>query len=154
MPMRPEELTITGLPRSPLPGGIKADAAADLLTRAASDLRSALERVQELEARVASLEAEAEAATRRDPYELGKSVLATAHQKAHDQREAARAESELILKKAERRALRIELDAQRRLDDGVSELERLEAFRGKLSGQLRSTLEAIVALSGDRSGSA
>lgn len=148
MPMRPEELTISGLPRSPLPGGIKADAAAELLKRAADDLRAAQAWIAHLEAKVASLEADASA--RKDPYELGKAVLASAHRLADEQRETARHESELVLKKAEGRAVRIEVDAQRRLDDGISELEQLEAFRVELSGRLRSTLEAIVALGGDK----
>jgi cell division septum initiation protein DivIVA len=145
--MRPEDLTISGLPRSPLPGGIKADAVADLVKRASADLRSARARIEQLEAKVASLQADLSA--RKDPYELGKAVLASAHQMADEQREAARQESELVLKKAEGRAVRIELDAQRRLDDGISQLEGLEAFRVELSGRLRSTLEAIVALGGD-----
>ncbi len=148
MTLRPEELSISGLPRSPLPGGIKADAVADLVQQAASDLRSARARIEQLEAKVASLEADASA--RKDPYELGKAVLASAHRLADEQRETARHESELVLKKAEGRAVRIELDAQRRLDDGISQLEQLEAFRVELSGRLRSTLEAIVALDGER----
>ena len=148
MTLRPEDLTISGLPRSPLPGGIKADAVADLVQLAASDLRSARARIEQLEAKVASLEADASA--RKDPYELGKAVLASAHRLADEQRETARHESELVLKKAEGRAVRIELDAQRRLDDGISELEQLEAVRVELSGRLRSTLEAIVALGGDK----
>jgi cell division initiation protein len=147
MPMRPEDFTISGLPRSPLPGGVKADAASDLLQRAASDYRIALVRIEELEAQLASLEAKA--AARKDPYELGRKILASAHEGAREQREEARRESELLLKKAERRATRIELDAQRRLDDGVTELEQLEVFRRELSGRLRSTLEAIVAIGGD-----
>jgi cell division septum initiation protein DivIVA len=148
MTLRPEDLTISGLPRSPLPGGIKADAVADLVQQAASDLRSARARIEQLEAKVASLEADASA--RKDPYELGKAVLASAHRMADEQRETARHESELVLKKAEGRAVRIELDAQRRLDDGISQLEQLEALRVDLSGRLRSTLEAIAALGGDK----
>jgi cell division septum initiation protein DivIVA len=147
MSMRPEDLTISGLPRSSLPGGVKADAAADLLERAASAYRAALARIEELEAQVSSLKAEA--ASRKDPFELGRSMLESAHRKAQEHREDARRESELLLKKAERRATRIELDAQRRLDDGLSELEQLATFRAELSGRLRSTLEAIVALGGD-----
>ena len=139
---------MSGLPRSPLPGGIKADAVAELVKQAAWDLRSAHAQIQQLEAKVASLEADASA--RKDPYELGKAVLASAHRMADEQRETARQESELALKKAEGRAVRIELDAQRRLDAGISQLEQLEAFRVELSGRLRSTLEAIVALGGDK----
>jgi cell division septum initiation protein DivIVA len=148
--MRPEDLTISGLPRSALPGGLRADAVDELVKRAASDLRSARARIEQLEAKVASLEANA--STRKDPYGLGKAVLASAYKLADEQRETARHESQLVLKKAEGRAVRIELDAQRRLDDGISRLEQLEKFRGELSSQLRSTLEAIVALGGANAG--
>jgi cell division septum initiation protein DivIVA len=151
MSMRPEDLTISGLPRSSLPGGIKADAATELLERAATAYRAALARIDELEAQVSSLKLKAEAASRKDPYELGRTMLESAHRKAQEQREDARRESELLLKKAERRATRIELDAQRRLDDGLAELEQLATFRAELSGRLRSTLEAIVALGGSGS---
>jgi hypothetical protein len=114
MTLRPEDLTISGLPRRALPGGLKADAVVDLLKRAAFDLRSACARIEQLEAQVASLEADA--STRKDPYEIGRVILASAHKMADEQRETH--ESELVLKKAEERAVRIELDAQRRLDDG------------------------------------
>lgn len=143
--MRPEDFTISGLPRTSLPGGIKADAATELLERAATAYRAALVRIDELEAQVSSLKA---AASRKDPYEIGRTMLESAHRKAQEHREDARRDSELLLKKAERRATRIELDAQRRLDDGLSELEQLATFRAELSGRLRSTLEAIVALGG------
>jgi cell division septum initiation protein DivIVA len=145
MLMRPEELTISELPRSSLPGGIKVDAARELLERAAFAYQAALARIDELEAQVSSLK---DAASRKDPYELGRTMLQSAHQKAQEHREDARRESEALLKKAERRATRIELDAQRRLDDGLAELEQLATFRAELSGRLRSTLEAIVALGG------
>jgi hypothetical protein len=79
MTIRPEDLTVSWLPRSSLPGGIKPDAVADLLQRAAWDYREALaqarqlaetleeraRRVEELEAQVASLEADS--AARKSP---------------------------------------------------------------------------------------
>jgi cell division septum initiation protein DivIVA len=162
MAIRPDELTISALPRSPLPGGIKAGAAADLLQRAASDYREALVQTKRLGETVAEQarrieELEAQVASRKDPDEVARTLLASARQKAREQREEARRESELLLKKAERRAERIELDARRRLEGGLSELEQLEAFRNELSGRLRSTLETIVALGdgdGDGDGSA
>lgn len=134
------------------------DAAADLLQRAAADYGEALaqarrlaetveeqaRRIEELEAQVASLRADVGA--RKHPDELAWTLLASAQRLAREQREEARRESELLLKKAERRAERIESDVRRRLEGGFSELERFDALRQELSGQLRSTLEAIVAL--------
>ncbi|HEU5477034.1 MAG TPA: DivIVA domain-containing protein [Gaiellaceae bacterium] len=161
MSIQPEDLTVSGLPRSPLPGGIKADAAADLLQRAAWDYSTVLaqarqlaetveeqaRRIEELEAQIASLEAEA--AARKDPDELAHRLLASAHRTAREEREEARRESELLLKKAERRAERIEQEARRRVEGEISQLEQLNALRQELSGGLRSTLEAIVALGSD-----
>ena len=161
MPIRPEDLTVSGLPRSSLPGGVKADAAADLLQRAAWDYGQALtqlrrlaetaeeqaRRIGELEAQLASLEADAGA--RKSPDELGRTLLEAAQRSARERREEARREAELLLKKAARRAEKIELTARRRLENGVAELEQLETFRAELSHRLRSTLEAIVALDTD-----
>jgi cell division initiation protein len=164
MPIRPEDLTVTGLPRTPLPGGIKNDAVDDLLRRAAWDYQEALaqlrqfaetvqeqaRQIEELEARLASLEAHPGA--RKDPDELGRTLLEAAHRAARERREDARREAELLLKKAARRAERIELDAHRRLQGGLAEVEELEAFRAEISRGLRSTLEAIVALGADGAG--
>ena len=161
MPIRPEDLTVAGLPKSPLPGGIKTDAAEDLLQRAAWDYRAVLGqtrqlaetveeqilRIEELEVQVASLEAAASA--RKDPDEIAHRLLASAHRSAREELEEARRESELLLKKAERRAEKIEQDARRRVEGEMSELERLDALREELCASLRSTLEAIAALGAD-----
>ena len=158
MPIRPEDLTISELPRSSLPGGIKTDAVADLLERAAWDYREALKQIRrlaetveaqarqidELEAQLATLVSETGA--RKDPDEVGRTLLAAAQRGARERREEARREAELLLKKATRRAERIELEARRRFENGVAELEQLQAFREELSRGLRSTLEAILAL--------
>src|SRR5438309_316209 len=90
MRIRPEELTVSALPRSPLPGGIKTDAAAQLLQRAARDYRDAVaeirrldqivekqtRRIEELEVQVASLEADVTA--RKNPDELARTLLEAA----------------------------------------------------------------------------
>ena len=89
MTIRPEDLTVSALPRSPLPGGIKPDAVADLLERTAWDYRTALKqareltktlheqarRVEELEAQIASLKADA--VTRKDPDKLAGELEST-----------------------------------------------------------------------------
>jgi cell division septum initiation protein DivIVA len=162
--IRPEDLTISALPRSALPGGLKADAAAALLESAARDYRESLakskrltetveqqaRRIEELEAQVASLEAEA--AARKDPDELARTLLSSAQRRVRDQREEARRETELLLRKAARRAERIEQDARRRLEKELLELGQLDAFREEVSERLRSTLEAIVAFGDGNAG--
>jgi hypothetical protein len=163
MSIRPEDLTVSGLSRSPLPGGIKPAAVADLFQRAAWDYREVLaqtrqlaqtaeeqaRRIEELEAEIASLGADA--VGRKDPDELARRLLASTHRMALEQREQARRESELVLKKAERRAERIEREVRRRLEGEIYQLEKLDALREELCGGLRSTLEAIAAL-GDNGG--
>src|SRR5919108_2531016 len=93
MPIRPEDLTVSGLPRSSLPGGIKADAAADLLQRAAWDYRAALtqtrqlseaveeqaRRIEELEAQIASLEADVATREESGMEAIGQALLAATH---------------------------------------------------------------------------
>jgi chromosome segregation ATPase len=157
MSIRPEDLTISGLPRSSLPGGIKVSAAADFLERAAWDYRTALgqaqqlaktvgeqaRRIKELEAQIASLEADV--AARRDPDELARRLLAS----AREEREEARRESQLLLKKAERRAERIELAAHRRLQSETSQLKQFDVLREQLRDGVRSALETIMALDED-----
>ena len=161
MPISPEDLTVSALPRSSLPGGIKTDAAADLLKRVAWDYGQALmqirrlaetveqqgRHIEELEAHVASLEAGAGA--RKSPDETGRALLEAAQRTARERREEARREAELLLKKAARRAESIELEARRQIESGLVELEQLQTFREEISRGLRSTLEAIVAFGAD-----
>jgi cell division septum initiation protein DivIVA len=153
--VRPEDLTVSALPRTAL-GHLKADAVADLLQRAAWDLREALARnqqltntveelsrqVEELAAEVASLEEAA--ARRKDPDELARSLLASAQRSAREERESARQECELMLKKAASRAERMEEESARRAEARISELARLEELREEVVRQFRSTLKAIA----------
>jgi cell division septum initiation protein DivIVA len=153
--LRPEDLDIATLPRSPL-GNLKPQPVADLLKRAAWDFREALgqnqklssrveeltARVDELTAKIASLE---EAASRRkDSDELAGTLLASAQRTAREAREGARQECELMLKKAAQRAQRLEADSIRRAEHRLSELAKVEALREEVAARLRATLEAIV----------
>ena len=105
------------MPRSPLPGGIKADAAADLLQRAAWDYRAVLaqtrqlaETVEEQARRIGDLEAQlAEEKTRAellvgeamlDAHKAGQALKAEAEADA----EALRAEAEALLAPARQEA--------------------------------------------------
>jgi cell division septum initiation protein DivIVA len=160
VPLRPEDLDVSGLPRSPF-GGVKADATAELLRRAAWEYREALAQntrltrtVEELNARIEELEAEvvsleATSAERKDPDELARALLASAQRLAREQREAARHESELLLKKVRARAREIEDGARKRAGAQRSELARLQAVRAELSGELRKAVEAMLALGAD-----
>lgn len=153
--LRPEDLTLSALPRTPL-GHLKTDSVGELLQHAAWDYREALaesqrltksvedlgRRVEELMAQVASLEEAA--ARRKSPDELARSLLASAQRAAREQRESARREGELILKKATERAERVEEDAARRGADRLAEIARLEGFRDELLGRFRGMLETLA----------
>jgi cell division septum initiation protein DivIVA len=164
--LKPEDLNLSALPRSPL-GHLKSDAVGDLLQRAAWDYRETLaqnqrltstveeltSRVEELSEHVASLEETA--ARRKDPDELGRSLLASAQRAAREEREAARLEAELILKKAARRADKLDADLARLEADRLSELARVEAehlaeiarldgVKDELLGRLRRMLEGFA----------
>ncbi len=155
--LRPEDLDISTLPRTRL-GHLQEDAVADMLQRAAWSYREALAegqqlartveeltaRFEDLSAQVASLEESK--IRRKEPDELALSLLAAAQRSAREARESARRESELTLKKATRRAGRLEKDAARRTENSRSELARLEKLREKVAEQLRERLETIVAL--------
>ncbi len=154
-PLRPEDLNLSALPRSPL-GHLKTDAVGELLQRAAWDYRETLaqnqrltstveelsRRVDELVAQVASLEEVA--ARRKDPDELARSLLASAQRTAREEREAARREGELVLKKAARHADKMDEELARAHADRVSEITRLEALRDELTARLRGMLETLA----------
>lgn len=100
------------------------------------------ERIEELTAQAVSLEEAA--ARRKDPDELARSLLASAQRAAREERESTREECELILRKAQRRAERIEEQFVRHAQGRLSELARLEALRDEVIARLRATLAAIA----------
>jgi cell division septum initiation protein DivIVA len=153
--LRPDDLSVSALPRSPL-GHLKTEAVEELLQRAAWDYREALgrnqqltnqvehltQRVDELMAEIASLE---EAATKRkNPDELALALLAAAQRTARAERDAARQEAESTLKKARRRAESIEGDVGRRTKERQAELSRLEAMREDVVARLRALLQTVA----------
>lgn len=113
--LRPEDLSLSALPRNRL-GHLKEDAVAELLQRAAWGYRKAVaenqrltrtveeltQRLDELTEQVASLETAA--ARHKDPDELARVLLVAAQRTAREEREAARQECDLMLKKAARHA--------------------------------------------------
>jgi cell division initiation protein len=157
--LRPEDLDISTLPRTRL-GHLQEDAVADMLQRAAWSYREALAegqqlartveeltaRFEDLSAQVASLEESR--IRRKEPDELALSLLAAAQRSAREARESARREAELILKKATRRAGRLEKDAARGTEKSRAEVARLEKVRETVAEQLRQRLETIAALYG------
>jgi colicin import membrane protein len=120
--LRPEDLNLAALPRNRL-GHLKEEAVAELLQRAAWGYRKALaekqrlertveeltQRTDELSEQVASLETAA--ARYKDPDELARVLLVAARRTAREEREAARQECELMLKKAARRAEQVQEEA-------------------------------------------
>lgn len=153
--LKPEDLNLSALPRSPL-GHLKTEPVGELLQRAAWEYRETLaenkrlnasveelsRRVEELTEQVASLEEVA--ARRKDPDELAKSLLASAQRTAREQRESARREAELVLKKARQRADEFEEDSIRRGADRLAEIARLEALRDELLARFRGLLETLT----------
>lgn len=153
--LRPDDLSVSALPRSPL-GHLKTEAVEELLQRAAWDYREALgqnqqlrhkvehltQRVDELMAAIDSLEKVA--AKQKNPDELARALLATAQRAAHAERDAARQEAESTLKKARSRAESIEKDVARRAEQRLDELARLDAFREDLVARLRALLETVA----------
>jgi cell division septum initiation protein DivIVA len=153
--LRPEDLNISALPRTRL-GHLKEEAVAEFLQRAAWDYRSVVaenkrlaktveeltHRVEELSTQLAPLQ---EAATqRKDSDELARTLLASAQRTAREERESARRDCELMLKKAAQRVERMEADVTRRAEARLTQLARLEALREEVIARLRSTLEAVT----------
>jgi cell division septum initiation protein DivIVA len=155
VPLRPEDLNLSAVPRGPL-GHLKTEAVGDLLQRAAWDYREALAlnqrltrtveelqlRMEELSAQMASLEETA--ARRKDPDELMRTLLSSAQKAAREERESARRDAELILKKAARRAERRDEEVARYEADRLAELVRLEGLKEDVVGRLRGMLEALA----------
>ena len=153
--LRPEDLNISALPRSPL-GHLKTEAVEELLQRAAWDYREVLaqnhqlstkveqltQRVDELTGEIGSLEEAA--AKRKNPDELARALLAAAQRTARAERDAARQEAESTLKKALKRADRIEKDVARRTEQHLDELARLQELREDVIKQLRALLQDVA----------
>lgn len=157
MPVRPEDLSIAGLPKTPF-GGVKADAADALLKRAAWELLELLARNKQLAAKVDELELvrqalelqvaslEEAAAGHKEPDEIARTLLSSAQRAAREQREGARREGELLLKKARERAGEIEGDARKHAEEALAEIAALEQLRDDVARELRAALEGLVAL--------
>lgn len=133
----------------------------ELLKRVAWDYRGLLSQNKKLADRVGELElvrealelqarsheaAATERKDRKDPDELARSLLASVRRAVHEQREDARREAELVLKKARERAHEIENEARAYAGSGLAELAALEALRDEVAGNLRRTLESIAAV--------
>lgn len=153
--LRPDDLSVSALPRSPL-GHLKTEAVEELLQRAAWDYREVLgqnhqltlevdqltRQVEQLMAEIVSLE---EAVSKRkNPDELARTLLASAQRTARAERDAARHEAESTLKKARTRAERVEKDMARRIEQHLDELARLEALRNDVIKTLRASLEEVA----------
>ena len=150
--LRPEDLTLSALPRNRL-GQLKEDAVTKLLQRAAWDYREALAerqglartvdeltlRLDELMEQVASLETAASRS--KEPDELARALLAAAQRTAREDREAARQECELMLKKAARRAEKVQGDAAAR----AAEIARIEALREQIVAEATERAATITA---------
>jgi chromosome segregation ATPase len=153
--IRPDDLSLSALPRTRF-GHLSEEAVAELLQRVSWDLREAVGQKQrlaakveeltriseELNAQVASLEEET--ARRKDPDELLRTLLTTAQRAAREQRDSARRDCELMLKKAAHRVKRVESNSARRIESRMSELQKLEATQKALVAEARETATSIT----------
>jgi cell division septum initiation protein DivIVA len=152
---RPEDLNLS-MARGPL-GHLQAATVETLLQRAAWDLREALaenqrlrrtvedltQRVEELTAKAA--DNEHAVARHQEPDGLTRTLLFSAQRAPlEEEREAARREAELMLKKATRRAKRLDEEIAQCEARHRSNLVRLERQRDAVIGRLRGVLEAII----------
>lgn len=150
MPLDPELINLSGLPRDAF-GGYKAGPADDLLERLKRDYRQLLDernklketadilrrRVDEADRELAALRDRPE--RQRDPDETGRALLEAAQRMARELREEARRDSDAALRKARARARLIELDAQRRHGATI----RARQLAVEVRRMLQATLEAI-----------
>ena len=81
---------------------------------------------------------------RREPDELARITLAAAYRLAHEVRESARRDCELMLKKARIRAREFELDFERSKASRDAELAQLDASMLEIRERMRSALGSIV----------
>lgn len=157
MPIRPEDLTVSGLPRSPLPGGLKVDATADLLQRAAFDYRAVLtqarqlgetaaeqgRRIAELEAQIASLESDVVTREDQGTDAIGKALLA-ATRAGEEIAAEARVSAERITTEAEAHAAAIleqaTKAAEERERESLAAREKLEIERELLERERTQAL--------------
>jgi cell division septum initiation protein DivIVA len=151
MPLDPEQIRLSGLPRDAL-GGYKAGPAEDLFERVGRAYRQLLDEHNKLRETADILrrrvdEANGELATfrerserQRDPDETGRALLEAAQRMARHLRDEARRDSDAALRKARARARLIELEAQRR--SGATMRARLLGI--EVRRKLQATLEVIL----------
>lgn len=176
MPLGPGDFTVSGLPRRSLPGGLKVDAVADLLQRAAFDYRAVLtevrqlvettgeqrRRIKELEAQAASLEADVAARNDQGTKVIGKALLAatraseqiTAEANASAKRITTQAETHAaaILQQARVAAEAVEKKRAAVLAELELERARLDRDREALSELLERERTRVISEAEERSG--
>lgn len=120
------------LPRA-LVGGLKQGPTEELLQRVALECAHLSDENTKLEAVVERLE-----------HELARVALAAAQRSAHEMRESARRECELMLKKASSRTRKLERDLRHARVATDAELRELESLRREVCEQMRSALQTIL----------
>lgn len=111
----------------------------ELRSRYDDELR---EQREALEAEVARLKAALSSHVDRD--ELTRALLSNAQRAARELRDAARAESEALLKAARKRAVEIEEEAHASVRESSLEVSRLRSIEHDLREQLRRTLQSVI----------
>lgn len=137
-------------------GGYSTGATEELLRQVAWDYRQLVrekselvEQSQALHERISELERQVQALTEhRDRLEsrqdLAAATLTAAQRAAHDARESARRECELMLKAARRRAEEIEQTMEKALAVRSGEVQALEEAQQRLLAELRHVFSAAL----------
>jgi cell division septum initiation protein DivIVA len=151
----PDEITADRLPRAYV-GGYAVEKTEELLRRASWDYRQLLhdygllsEEVELLHARVVELEQEGEglraqiAASENRAERVG-AMINAAGRAARETRENARLDAELVLKKARRRAAKLEKALAKARSASAGELSEFARRRERIRADLREYLEAAL----------
>jgi cell division initiation protein len=147
VPMMPEEIDPGLLPRASV-GGFKPGPVHELLKRVAWDYRQLVHDNKQLQTQLTELQERAEGFERqlealhdrKPPDELARQALAASQRAARELRESTRRQCEVALKKARRRANRIDRDKAR----AEAELRELQKLRRTARERLRSSLNAAL----------
>jgi cell division initiation protein len=154
VPLRPEEIDPSTL--SVAFRGYDRAATDDLLERIALDYRQAAResewsksRIEELEARTASQEADVQrlqqqVSEHEERRDLIEAMLVSAQRTAEDIRDAAQKEANDVVAAAQQRAVQIEHEARTAIRQTTVELDRLRTLQADLRTRLRQTLEAAL----------
>jgi cell division initiation protein len=139
--LNPEEIENTKLRRSVF-GGYRRENTRELLGQIASELRQLLHERDTLEEELRPLRAELLRRERRDEVEIA--AFKSIQQSAHEVRESARRDAELLLRKAYKQASEARGIIDKEYTARVAEFQTLEEKSKVLRNELRTMLTSVL----------